>query len=122
MDLQDLLKNLIESQQEKPDLFLSRKEAHSALTEFMNLPLDTIKEGDMVELNELGKERYTLPSANQVAMCACFKEPTYDNKEGFTNMVIVVACAKKIFRYFPVDSRFYQKAKENKNVYIFAKK
>lgn len=112
MDFEDFLSNLkklADKERAKIQHFPLRSEAEKELKNFLTLQAKRpFKENDLVERNEMGIERYSMPKDNQVAMVVkLLDEPKFG--DDYEDMIIAVAIAKGIFRFFSVNSAYYQK-------------
>jgi hypothetical protein len=106
--------------------FGTKNEAAKNLDKFLKQEMN-FKVGDLVERNEYGKNRYSVPAKNQVAQVLHIREdhnydtPKGTNDEVGNNIVLAVAVEKDSIRLFEADSRFYRKAKEASNVLNLSK-
>lgn len=111
MDAKDLMDILMArvADMPKPEPFTNREEAFKELQDFLASTKECpFKDGDLVERNEFGLKYYTMPKQNQVAIVAHIRaEP--DPNDDMNNMVIAVAAAKGMYRFFAVNSAYYQK-------------
>lgn len=119
MSIEQFLRQMSEPTEE---YYASRKEAIEALQAFQDIKVPEFKIGDIVELNKEAGDRYVLPKDKQAAMVtALIPDKIRDENMVLCDLEITVAHSKGKFRTFLVDSRYYKKAEEKKNVFSIFK-
>lgn len=122
-DIESILRQAAEEHMKKlqGEPYKNKDEALKELKNFIDKKSD-IKVGDRIERNEIGKNKYTQPGPNSVAICCeVFKESILTNSD-MTDIRMVVAVAKDNFHFYNVDSRYYRKTDGKANVFEFKAK
>jgi len=105
---------------------VSRSEAIDMLDKYQSAQKNDIQAGDMVQRNSLGRARYKHPdeSANHVARCLKKLDTPMIDEAGLPcDMLMVSTVGKDVVVQYLVDSAFYEKAAEKKNIVnLFRKK
>lgn len=116
--LEHLLRHLVERESDK-DEKLNRAEHLKLIEEFRSLDAaNHIQDGDFVERNVYGIKRYKYPADGQVAAChKKLDKLILDNEGNACDMQMIVSFAKGKLLVFPVQSAYYQKAEEKKNIF-----
>lgn len=121
---EELLFTLLKAAMEgpnKPETFTTRQDATKELEDFVEAKQSKpLKPGDLIERNAMGMKRYTLPNSTQAARVVRFLDAPVFNEQSndMEDMLIVVALAKGYYRYYQVNSAYYQPS-STKSTYVF---
>lgn len=108
-----------------PEMYKDNGAALKDLKAFLDRENISFAVGDQIERNDLGRKRYKFPGDGQVAVCVkIYDEPKMDADDcELNNILMAVAVAKGIFRYYEVNGAYYRKTGSNKtNIFDFKKK
>lgn len=122
--MEELLKQALMSEG-MPEKYQDNGEALRDLKAFLERKNISFEVGDQIERNELGRKRYKFPGDGQVALCVeIYDEPKMDADDcDLNNILMAVAVAKGIFRYYEVNGKYYRKVGANTtNIFDFKKK
>lgn len=124
MDIMEaLLKHAIA--ESMPERYEDNGKAEEALRAFLEREELGFAEGDRIERNELGRKRYKFPGDGQVAVCVkIYPAGKFeDDSNDVNNVLMAVAVAKDMFRYYEVNGAYYRKTGSNTtNVFDFKRK
>lgn len=71
-----------------------------------------MKLGDIIERNEYGLHKYTMPRNNQVAkVIKTLDHVMHDSDEMECDIIIAVAVEKEVIKTFAANSNYYKKVK-----------
>jgi len=116
MDLGDLINSIREDAESEK---MTRADNAKLMQNFLKLQ-DAgrqIQVGNVVVRNVLGRKKYRGPKKEQVAICIKKFDDIQIARDGDAiDMIIAITMGKDEIATFPVNSAFYSKADEKKNV------